>query len=693
MFNNLFQGVSFKPVPRGREHLNPKPPIPDTGWKPLRKLPSLANEEVISFDLETYDPGLDKKIDTGPGWGRKDGFVVGAALAAGRHRIYIPLRHKEEAKDNFPLDEALDYLGIELGRAEQTKTGFNLMYDIGWTADMGIKVNGNLWCCQVVEKQIINTTMEIPPANDLDSVARRHLGADCGKTSDDLCRWLWNYYGNKSNPTPEQLNSMRKFIYRTPPRLCGPYAIGDVDLPLRIMPIQQEIVEREGLTTVCELENALIHVIVAMRRKGVTVNLNQAEQADAKLTIEIGDMNKRIRDIVGKPINTGSPIEVGKAFSVLGIQLPQTPGGQPCVAEKVLKRIKHPLAQMVLDIESLKKFQGTFIQGAILKSHVNGVVHGEFLPLTAITGRMSSRHPNLQNIPSRKELAKIIRSIFGPRICSASSHWRKYDYASIEARLLAHFAVGIGSDELRAEYNNSPFALGHTRDRKQDADYHNFTMAMIKRVTGMDMDRKQAKNINFACIYGGQDKKLASMLGLAEDEGGPFMEAYHNSLPYIKSTMGYVSRMVQEMGCTRTILGRRVLFDEWVPTKRREKGDPIPKPLPLEAAYHLYGDGLKRADSYKGLNYVIQGSAADLMKASMVMCYEQGIFDVIGVPSLVVHDELDFEVAEQTREVHEAFEAMVNIMETAIPFNVPVRVDGEWGMNWSDLEAIPDDVY
>lgn len=674
---DLFTTFRIPGVAKGREMMNPRPKIPDTGWKVPKVFPSLADEEVIALDVETHDPGLDPKEDRGPGWGRGEGFIVGIAIAAGRHRLYLPIRHKEEAKDNLNISEVLDYCRHEFGRREQLKTGFNLPYDIGWLSQEGVTVHGNLWCCQTVESQIIKTNSSTIIENNLDAVAKRYLGPDTGKTSDELCRWLWEYYGKGGSPSAAQLNGMRKYIYRTPPRLCGPYAIGDVDLPLAILEQQRPVVEDAGLTTVCDLENALIPVIVAMRKKGVHTDRHAAEVADAKLTIEIGDLQKQINHVAGKVINPGSSAEVGLAFKKLGIHLPTTKTGQYSVAEKVLKNVQHPLAQMVLDIESLKKFQKTFIRGAVLNKAVNNIVYGEFLPLTAITGRFSSRHPNLQNIPSRKAIAKVIRAIFTPRNMSDSSHWRKYDYSSIEARLLAHFAVGVGSKELRDEYNRDP-----------DTDYHNFTQKMIRSVMGIEVERKQVKNINFACIYGGQDKKLASMLGLGPEEGTKFMETYHSALPYIKTTMGYISKVVQEQGETRTILGRRVKFEEWVPTARRKEGESAPVPVDLETAYMMWGSQIKRADSYKGLNYVIQGSAADLMKAAMVMCYEQGIFDVTGIPSLVVHDELDFEVAEQTDDVHKAFEEMVNVMQTAIPFRVPVRVAGEWGMNWSDLEDI-----
>ena len=152
--------------------------------------------------------------------------------------------------------------------------------------------------------------------------------------------------------------------------------------------------------------------------------------------------------------------------------------------------------------------------------------------------------------------------------------------------------------------------------------------------------------------------------------------------------MGLMSYQAEKNGSTRTILGRRATFDRWEP-KYTPFGSPKPVALPLKAAVKAYGPNIKRAYLHKALNYVIQGSAADLMKMAMVKCYKSGVFDTIGVPRLVVHDELDFSVPHNDEATHEAFAEMKRIMETALTFRVPIRADGEWGPNWGELYDLP----
>jgi DNA polymerase-1 len=268
----------------------------------------------------------------------------------------------------------------------------------------------------------------------------------------------------------------------------------------------------------------------------------------------------------------------------------------------------------------------------------------------------------------------MVRAIFIPD--RGHHHWRKYDYSSIESRILAHFAVGQGSKDLRKEYKNNP-----------DTDYHNFTQAMIKRLVGLELPRKHVKNVNFAGIYGASEKKLQSMMGLTNEEAEEFFEAYHSGLPYVRATMKHMSDYAETHGYTRTIMGRRALFDKWEP-KYYDKNKTRPFPLKFEEAVAAYGPNIKRSHLHKGLNYTIQGSAADLMKAAIVKCHKDGVFDQTTLPRMIIHDELTFSVPDNKR--NEAFKEMRHIMETAITFKIPVRVQGEMGANWSDTKIIVD---
>lgn len=172
------------------------------------------------------------------------------------------------------------------------------------------------------------------------------------------------------------------------------------------------------------------------------------------------------------------------------------------------------------------------------------------------------------------------------------------------------------------------------------------------------------------------------MLGISLEEAAPLFEAFHSGLPYVRSTMAGASEFVEQNGYSRTILGRRSNFDYWEP-QYTPRGAPRPTPLKFEHAVRAYGPGIKRAHLHKAVNAIIQGSAADLMKSAMVKCHKSGLFDSVGFPRLVVHDELDWSVREDIDE--KAFKEVLWTMENAIKFKVPIKVEAEWGPNWSQL--------
>jgi DNA polymerase-1 len=379
--------------------------------------------------------------------------------------------------------------------------------------------------------------------------------------------------------------------------------------------------------------------------------------------------------IAGRPTNTGSPGDVAKIFDKLRIAYPRTAKtNAPSFKGEFLKTIQHPVAAKILELEELKKFQSTFIKGQILDAHINSKVYCTFNPLRAVTGRFSCSDPNLQQTPSRSELSKPVKKAFRPD--EGHAEWRDYDYPSIESRLLAHFAVGVGSKDLRKEYRSNP-----------DTDYHTYTQAMIKRLVGLELNRKHVKNVNFAGIYGASEKKLQRMMSLTDEEAETFFSAYHAGLPYVKSTMKHMMDIAEEQGYITTILGRRSVFNHWEP-RWTPKGSSRAVPLIFEQAVRVYGPDIKRSNLHKSLNYLLQGSAADLIKKGMVQCFNDGIFDVTGVPRLTIHDALEFSVAETTPAVEAAFREMRRIMENAIQFKIPIKLEGHRGPSWGEVPTL-----
>ena len=645
---------------------NPCPRIPDTGWRIRRDFPDLSAAKRICVDLETKDPGID---DYGAGWGRGVGHIVGAALGTDDgFRFYMPMRHEFPGSENLDPNKVLAYLNDQLGRPNQEKVGHNMLYDLGWLAHEGVVVRGVLHDTWIAQK-----LLSFEDSASLEALSQRRLGQ--GKVSDVLYKWAWQYWGEGiKQPSDDKLRkTAMQNLWRSPISLVGDYAESDVDLPIRLLPAMLKDIRNKGLETVYRMECDLLELLVQMRLDGVSVDLDAAERAKEEIEANIVRLQTEIDRLAGRPVNTGSPLDMEKLFTRLKIPFNRTEQGQMQLTGAYFETVTHPIGEKIIEIEELKKYVSTFIKGYILDSNVNGKIHATFNQLKAVTGRMSSSDPNLQNVPSRNELAKVVRAIFIPD--KGHDFWSKWDYSSIESRGLAHFAVGVGSDELREEYRNNP-----------DTDYHNFTQAMIKRLVGLELPRKHVKNVNFAGIYGASEAKLQSMMKLSDEEALAFFTAYHDGLPYVRETMDHISREVQERGYTLTILGRRASFDKWEPkfTPKKSNGEPWTRPVAYgyEQALRTYGPNIKRAFLHKALNYTIQGSAADLMKAAMVKCWKDGLFNEIGVPRLVVHDELDFSVRDGID--LRIFREIKHTMETVIPFRIPIKVEGEWGPNWSE---------
>ena len=263
----------------------------------------------------------------------------------------------------------------------------------------------------------------------------------------------------------------------------------------------------------------------------------------------------------------------------------------------------------------------------------------------ARSGRFASANPNLQQIPSLggegfqgddEYFGKLAR---GPFIPEDGHLWGKIDWSQIEYRNLAHFASGEGSDELRRKYNTDP-----------ETDYHQYVMDLTS------LRRRPAKSLNFGIVFGMGAKKMVKTFGWSQEYCDDVLELYHSKAPYVKATMRAVERVAVRRGYIKTFLGRRS---------------------------HLVAD----RESYKMLNRLLQGSAADQMKKAMIDSYAAGVFNIL-VPHLTVHDELNVSIP-NNRNGREAFEAMHHIMETCATLRVPIRADAKVGKNWADAEVNP----
>ena len=638
-------------------------PIPETGWKPVSEFPTnFANAIRLAYDVETRETDLEH----GAGWGRNTGYMVGISLAAqfddGTIRsCYLPFDHDIQREYNMDKVQVFAFVKWLLeGTPNIPKFGANLVYDYGWLSSVGINPTGKHYDVQYAEALLYPRERVA-----LEGLGQKYQGI--GKDTDLLYRWIRDTYPQ----TPEK--RLRRHIWQAPVTLVGFYAEQDAVLPLQIIEKQWPLMYQQGLLECFELECALIPLLVKMRMQGITIDMDATLKLRDDLSSEIIVDSQRLYKEVGREFNYNSNQDIGRLCDDMNIRYPRTPDGAPSFRKDWMKAQEHPLFKNINNLREKQKIVSTFLEGYFINGSTNGKIHCDFHPLRSddggtVTGRFSSSNPNLQNIPARSKLGKQLRQLIIPDY----GHETMFcgDYSQIEYRVLAHFATGQGADALRERYNLDP-----------DTDYHDLTIALVKEVVGLDIERKYIKNINFGLLYGMSQKKLAAQLGIPMSEADPLFIAYHAGAPYVKPTMQAAADEADEFGYVRTITGRKGYFDLYVP-----KGEKGAMPLPYEAALNMWGWHIEKDALYKAINYKIQGSAADVMKKAMVDGFRAGIFDVTGVPRLTVHDELVFSVAEKTPLVQEAFKEFLHITETGFPFRVPVKFEADYGNTWGNAK-------
>jgi DNA polymerase I-like protein with 3'-5' exonuclease and polymerase domains len=617
------------------------PGIPDTGWvPPTDYFPDLSGATWICVDCETYDPDL---MEKGPGC-RRDGYIVGVAVNSNISRpAYYPVAH--EGYENMNKRQVFKYLSEQLVRPIP-KFGANILYDADFLLEAGVDIVAPYVDIINVEGMIDENRL----SRSLETLAQDYLGE--GKKQNVMIEWLEMAYPGK-NP--------KSNIYRAPPSLVGPYAESDVDLPPRIYEKQKIKLKEQGLSKVHGVEYRLLPLLLAMRRRGVPVDLNAAEKAREgmkKRQVEVLDEVKRL---TGIPVDPWGADSIARVFDQRGIAYPTTAKSKkPSFTKDFLKRQTDDAVKMILEARTLDKLRSTFIDSYIFGSHINGRIHCQFHSMKrdeggTETGRLSSSGPNLQNIPSRdKVYGPMIRRLFVP---TEGRRWWTKDYSQVEYRLIVEMAYR----------NRFPKADEVVKLYQTDAntDFHQ----SLADMTGLS--RGDAKNLNFGLAYGQGNPALAALLGLSLEEARVVLDGYHERAPFIKRLMDYYSREAGGKGYITTILGRRrrfIMFDDG------KGGYTTDESI-----------GVRRINLHAALNSAIQGSAADVMKKAMVDAYEGGVFDEIMVPFLTVHDELDGDDDGSPRHM-EAHAELRRCMEKAFETAVPLTVEEGWAANWGEAK-------
>lgn len=660
------------------------PPIPNTGWVAPNNPPNLDSAVILGFDTETKE--YDDLTTFGPGWGRGRSHIIGASIAAedrhgNRGSWYFPVRHELEPETNLDPTLVFPWLAKQLQRPIP-KVGANILYDMGTLAAEGMPVAGPHHDVQFAEAIIDNNARV-----GLEVLAQKYLKH--GKITDLLKDWVMAAY------KPKPATSWRKELYRCPPRLVGPYAEGDAWEPLEIIKQQWQIIAREDLGRVYDLEHGLLPMLVGMRMGGVKVNVEKAMLLKEELQEKVEAEYLAIKHDYGMLLESTDSRQIAKLFDKEGITYPRTAADGPSIQKPWLDALTHPLGDRINDLREMEKMIGTFIQSYIIDKNVGGRLFPQFHPLRGevngtLLGRFASSLPNLQNIPSRTTLGARIREMFEPDY----GIWHKKDYSQLHYRILADLAVDRGdgsADKLRQSYIDDPRMDYHMKVYQAAAPLLHWPTNYVYNAEGkiiaddqpkeIKVKRRPIKNVNFGLIYGQGEPSLAYKAGFSGPDAKIFFKAYHTAAPYVTPTMEAIAFEAERAEYVTTLLGRRIRFDKWEPMERHSK-DLIP--LKREYALNQWGSMIRLAFLYRAVNYKIQGTEPDIMKTAMLECYRSGVFDVTGLPQLTVHDELNWSRRDRSQLQQEAFDFITHTMETATLLRVPLLVDSKEGANWGE---------
>jgi DNA polymerase I-like protein with 3'-5' exonuclease and polymerase domains len=607
-------------------------------WVPPSSFPDLSDAKEIAIDLETCDKNLER---FGPGWPRNDGYIVGYAFAVDGWRGYYPVAHEGGGNLDRGIVERFVRRVLEL---PAPKIMHNAAYDLGWLLASGFNVRGRIIDTMVAAACIDENRF---------SYALNALGFDYLKE-------VKSEQGLKEAAQDFGVHA-KKELWRLPAMYVGDYAEQDAALTLKLWQTLKIELRKEEVESIFELESDLLPILVGITKRGIRFDRDRALKLVGEMQDKEAQLVKSIRKTCGAPVDIWAAASIAIGFDKLGIQYPRTNTGLPSFTKSFLDTHEHPICKQIVEARELNKTHGTFLQPYLDFSAHDGRIHPHINQIRSddggtVTGRLSMASPNLQQVPARHEIiGPLVRGLFLPE---EGQMWAANDFSSQEPRILVHYAslLGLpGSDDMVTAYQNNP-----------RTDFHQ----MVADMAGIK--RKAAKTIGLGLMYGMGKQKLANSLDLPIDEAEELIRKFHEKVPFLRGTVDAVMRRIEHRGsggAIRTLQGRKCRFPLWEPT---EWG--INKALPFEEASIKYGPRIKRAMTYKGLNRLIQGSAADQTKKGLIELHKAG-FTLL----LQVHDEIALSV--NSRE--EAQEA-ANVMANAVKLEVPSIVDVETGPSWGE---------
>ncbi len=612
-----------------------------TEWDCPENFPDLSDAKYIAIDLETKDPDLKSK---GSGAIQGHGEIVGFAVAVEGWSGYYPIAH--EGGGNMDRRIVLEWFK-KVCATEAVKIFHNAMYDVCWIKSYGIPINGYLMDTMVMASLI----------------DENRLWYSLNSVSFDYLREVKNEKALKEAAESWGIDPKAE-LYKLPAMYVGSYAEKDAELTLELFKVLSREITKQNLKNVFDLETELFPCLIDMKFKGVSVDIERAHKLKRQLCKQEEELLLKVKKETGVDVQIWAARSIAKVFDKLSLTYATTEKtGSPSFTKNFLSTHKHPLVKKIAKAREINKAHTTFID-TILKHQYRGRIHADINQIRSdqggtVTGRFSYSNPNLQQIPARnKDLGPMIRSLFIPE---KDHKWGCFDYSQQEPRLVVHYAATTEPICFDKSVENIV-----NKFKDDSVDFHQTVADMA------NISRTQAKTINLGLFYGMGKAKLQAELGLnTKEEAEDLFNTYHTNVPFVKDLMNYTSRTAQTSGSIGTLLGRRCRFNKWEPDQFG-----MHKPMELEEAERTYGRRrIRRAFTYKALNKLIQGSAADMTKKAMVDLYKEGI-----IPHIQIHDELDISV-----ESDDAAKKIIDIMENAVSLEVPNKVDYESGKTWGDI--------
>ena len=627
-------------------------------------------ENVVVIDIESCDPEL---RDFGPGvYHDKNAYVLGCGVYDSKthHKKYYPIHHTDLSSEELAVSRAQL---AEILAQPTSKLLANAGYDLDWLENReGMPVNGFIHDVQVAEPLLDAYRISY----SLNSLAS-YYGVP-GKQTVNIEK-----KAAKIDPSHKAYKHPQELLWLMPSAIVGEYCIGDLEATYEVFKKQIVRLKQEDMLELYECECNLIRPRLMMRKNGILIDQKHRINAIAHVQNMESELTNRMFALYG-PFNINSSAELAPILQSEGIKLPKTKTGKLSVTKDILEKYSTK-SQFCADLKrcrALNKLRTTFLEKSI-EEHIcsDGRIHGEFYPLRkddagTITGRWSGANPNLQQIPRNdEELGPLVRGMFIP---DEGCWYGHTDYSQVEYRVFSHYARGwsdndnldILAQKMRADFNANPYM-----------DYHQYVIDLVKAKTGKLLSRPTAKRVNFGTLYFMGEASLSNKFNIPYEEACEVFEALFHALPFIESTRSRVVNSVRLKGYVTTYCGRRQRIGPQHVAK-----DAIVHTKDGKTVVGINEDGDKY---YPFFNYLIQGTAADIMKFSLVECYKQGIYDVLKL-HLLVHDETGTSIP-KTIEGIEAYRAQQDVLSNTVKLKVPILAEADYGTSWgTEIPIIKD---